>query len=32
VRATTWGEIEQESGLDRAEMRDAARVYMARMP
>jgi formate dehydrogenase major subunit len=29
VRATSWQEIEQESGLDRADIRDAARVYMA---
>jgi molybdopterin-dependent oxidoreductase alpha subunit len=28
VRATGWHEIEQESGLDRADIRDAARVYM----
>jgi molybdopterin-dependent oxidoreductase alpha subunit len=29
VRACSWSEIEQESGLDRADLRDAARVYMA---
>jgi formate dehydrogenase major subunit len=28
ARATTWHEIEQESGIDRADLRDAARVYM----
>lgn len=28
VRATSWSEIEQEAGLDRADLRDAARVYM----
>ena len=28
VRAISWSEIEQESGLDRADLRDAARVYM----
>jgi formate dehydrogenase major subunit len=29
VKATSWSEIEQEAGLDRAGLRDAARVYMA---
>jgi formate dehydrogenase major subunit len=29
LRATAWAEIEQEAGLDRADIRDAARVYMA---
>jgi len=28
VRATSWSEIEQEAGIDRAGLRDAARVYM----
>jgi formate dehydrogenase major subunit len=28
ARLTSWSEIEQESGVDRADLRDAARVYM----